>query len=1178
MVVKLSTLHIDRFGARSNLHLENLSERLNVIYGPNGSGKTTMIQFLRWTLFGNPDGQSARYLAAGAGPAEGTIHVQREHQPQVISRRDDGTSVGQLRIQHPVGPQGWRTDSSDEWFQGPLSDVDPREFDLIFTVEFERTQPIQDLISVARRRGIELTYDHRQLDQLAQLQARADQLRQQIERHVDLETGLAALQQRRASVARSIETLHAERRQWEEQWNARRQELQQQLAHTRGQRESLAHTLDRLQQLIDARRHQAQQDLEQAERLRDEAWEQRRRRIEEIDQQTGQWQQVLDQLRQRYQALQSRLAAVAPSLTAGCSPEEEIELRFLLQTLGYRQSDIDTDLREMQQLGIQPARQTELTYIRDAFGSALETMRHDVTRLCFFLDQHHNRQLHQHLQAEIGHLRRMERELTDLIDQLAQQRDELTLRGYRSPWQAAPRLLTPESDYHYPLSAADPAWRQHSAPPRHDGLDERGPLRWHPLVEARLRQLTVEQDELRAQLRHCDATIENLQRQLTDWEHRQRYGWDASQLERLQADLQHIDQQIRVALDQQRLRQELSGLEEQIRRLHESLRESDVVRHAASILRTMTHSQHSRLRIAQDGQLWVDDGHQQWIAYEQLSRGTRDQVYLSLCLALAETYRHQGIELPLLLNDIFVNIDSDRARDTATALEAFAQRGHQLIVFTRHEHILQLFRPMQARLYVLKPRLQDEPAARREPIAPPRVAPPQPPVISPIHEAREPQPRPAHDNPLGWEPRYHWVARWREPVNGSPSNGSSGNGRTIHNAVAPTRTAVAPPQSTVVGGPAETALRTPPRSPVASTERTVASSPATPAAVATHELRESSSIEHLAGIDAQCCQALHVLGVHNVREFLSVSPSYAEEKLHDRGITADLIRRWQAEAALQVHARLTDREARLLIGCGIDSTGMLASLEVDAVARRLDSYLGSSDMQRIFGTSRDFPRPRISRWIESAREHVNAQRPIELTDTAEPRAVREARAPRIYREQATEIAPRPTVSRPDATAADTVTVRKPERPASQQVLRFFLEPSDPVVDAPGIGPKTAEQLHQLGIQTVADLLRVQAEPTATQLGQPRLTAEVVRHWQHQATLVCRVPNLRSHEAQILVACGLIDAEQLAHADAEALWQRVDQYCTSAEGRRLLRNGKKPELSQVAQWVQWARSARQLRAA
>ena len=63
--MKLSSLQIERFGARSNLQLDSLSDQLNVVHGPNGSGKTTIINFIRWILYGGRDDASRRYLTPG---------------------------------------------------------------------------------------------------------------------------------------------------------------------------------------------------------------------------------------------------------------------------------------------------------------------------------------------------------------------------------------------------------------------------------------------------------------------------------------------------------------------------------------------------------------------------------------------------------------------------------------------------------------------------------------------------------------------------------------------------------------------------------------------------------------------------------------------------------------------------------------------------------------------------------------------------------------------------------------------------------------------------------------------------------------------------------------------------------------------------------------------------------
>ena len=50
--MNVSSIHIDGFGTLSDLALENLGPGLTAIYGRNGSGKTTIIQFLRGVMLG----------------------------------------------------------------------------------------------------------------------------------------------------------------------------------------------------------------------------------------------------------------------------------------------------------------------------------------------------------------------------------------------------------------------------------------------------------------------------------------------------------------------------------------------------------------------------------------------------------------------------------------------------------------------------------------------------------------------------------------------------------------------------------------------------------------------------------------------------------------------------------------------------------------------------------------------------------------------------------------------------------------------------------------------------------------------------------------------------------------------------------------------------------------------
>jgi hypothetical protein len=96
-----------------------------------------------------------------------------------------------------------------------------------------------------------------------------------------------------------------------------------------------------------------------------------------------------------------------------------------------------------------------------------------------------------------------------------------------------------------------------------------------------------------------------------------------------------------------------------------------------------------------DRSLRVDDAEGHALAVESLSRGTREQLFLSLRLALASSYARRGSPLPLVLDDVLVNFDADRAKAAAAVLRDFAAEGHQLLVFTCHEHLHKLFKSLR---------------------------------------------------------------------------------------------------------------------------------------------------------------------------------------------------------------------------------------------------------------------------------------------------------------------------------------------------------------------------------------------------------------------------------------------------------------------------------------------------
>lgn len=149
---------------------------------------------------------------------------------------------------------------------------------------------------------------------------------------------------------------------------------------------------------------------------------------------------------------------------------------------------------------------------------------------------------------------------------------------------------------------------------------------------------------------------------------------------------------------------------------------------------------------------------------------------------------------------------------------------------------------------------------------------------------------------------------------------------------------------------------------------------------------------------------------------------------------------------------------------------------------------------------------------------------------------------------------------------------------AEHELRFYLQRDSLVVDAPSIGSRMADRLNSVGIETVNDLLKADPESLAVELDHRRTDADTIVQWQQQATLVCCVPMLRGHDAQLLVAAEVTTPDELASSDAEDLFGIVDPIARSNEGKRIVRGGKLPDLPEVTDWINYAQHQRALQAA
>jgi uncharacterized protein YhaN len=168
------------------------------------------------------------------------------------------------------------------------------------------------------------------------------------------------------------------------------------------------------------------------------------------------------------------------------------------------------------------------------------------------------------------------------------------------------------------------------------------------------------------------------------------------QLAAKQLDLTVVEKRLDDAIGRWQVLATACSVLNMIRTTYERQRQPETLQEASGYLDRLTQGRYRRVWTPLgEHALKVDDAEGNPLPVEVLSRGTREQLFLSLRLALASSYTRRGATLPLILDDVLVNFDADRAKAAAAVLRDFAAAGHQLLVFTCHEHILKLFKSLK---------------------------------------------------------------------------------------------------------------------------------------------------------------------------------------------------------------------------------------------------------------------------------------------------------------------------------------------------------------------------------------------------------------------------------------------------------------------------------------------------
>lgn len=380
-------------------------------------------------------------------------------------------------------------------------------------------------------------------------------------------------------------------------------------------------------------------------------------------------------------------------------------------------------------------------------------------------------------------------------------------------------------------------------------------------------------------------------------------------------------------------------------------------------------------------------------------------------------------------------------------------------------------------------------------------------------------------------------------------------------------------------------------------------------------LSVDSPIDQGPSIDAVAAARLRGLQVSHIVHLMQQDPCRLADALGLANVEANTIRRWQAECRLVCRVpNLRGFDARILVACGITTPATLAATPPITLLHKVETFLATERGQQLLLSGSSHELARITGWIATANSQglssqagtTNNQvghnnKPQQRSSgTGERRGHASKRdtdfAPTLKRNRRGEHSRRqkrknahadhkPETGRNGVlqfeqnTAVDaSAPSAAPDSETEIRELRFYLQQDAPVVDAPSIGERMEERLQAIGVYTIQDLLDGDPEQIAEQLDHRRVDADTVLQWQQQTTMVCCIPMLRGHDAQLLVAADIVTPEDLAAWDAEELFQIIDPIARSKEGKRILRGGNLPDLEEVTDWINFAQHNRELQAA
>jgi uncharacterized protein YhaN len=606
--MRISALSLGGAAGWPTLELPTISGGLNVICGPDRSGKSTLADLAAHALFGKPP-VALPVLGQMIAPT-GEVIVDGGPGQFRVRRYQDESKTTRLTVAALDGTQADR--ATVHRLTGGLP---PRVLSGLCFVGFREPPYVGRLLSPEFVRACNfIRAEHMPLNsrRVTELAARRDHLAQELETRI---AGERRISKELESRWRELDRLVRDEQQLIAALEQRRSAVETALAET------------------DARLRYRRLELDVEQQWYTSEIPNWQTPLAELDEQVNRWRGVLADLAQRESNVRARLGEIQPSRAASVSVIAD--QRAWLAVARQLTTDLAGEVSRLAR-----ANGSDQCVCRDAhprLRPIVETAERQLDVLETLTDEQHRAICAAELRIELDRLSGSQEELRRHVDHLLDRRQALAAGSAAREDATGPRAY---------LSQADAEQ-----------------------LEARRSDLEHERIELIERMRTHGDVLRDLRAQRDELDRQRAALLSARSIEHVQRELADVQQKLQLAANTH---------DRDWGRFFES-----VPAEASDFLAQLSNGDLVQLILGDNGlDACVTDRSGETFPVELLAPAHRDQVYVSLCLALLQAASRKGIWLPLLLDEPFERLDARSVAALSAVLENFCRHGHQVLVFT----------------------------------------------------------------------------------------------------------------------------------------------------------------------------------------------------------------------------------------------------------------------------------------------------------------------------------------------------------------------------------------------------------------------------------------------------------------------------------------------------------------